>query len=176
MGVIRPTAETIINLNVKKAGVLATESNIKSNAFKKEIHKLNPNIKVYENPAPLLVPIIESGEQNWRGADSIIKKYLNPLLRRNINALILGCTHYPIIKKNVRRVLLKEKRGDIKLICENEIIPDKLADYLNRHPEIEKRLSKNHKRLYLTTDLTPRSKILGKLFLGKTIKPRLISL
>lgn len=195
LGVIRPTAEAIIELtnadlqnNIReirrpfvkirdcKIGILATESTVKSNAFKKEIHKLNPNMQVFEQAAPLLAPIIESGEQNWLGTDLIIKKYLNPLLRLNIGALILGCTHYPIIKKNVRRVLLNEKKGNVKIISEDEIIPDKLADYLNRHPEIEKRLSKKHKIEYLTTDLNPRLKILGKLFLGKSMAPKLIKL
>ena len=206
LGVIRPTAETAVDLSglkfrayprlprrsrlggvlrglnpqlsasICKIGVLATESTVKSGAFKKEICKLNPNIKIFEQAAPLLVPIIETGEQNWLGTDLIIKKYLNPLLLRGIDVLILGCTHYPIIKKNIRRVLHKEKKGDIKIICEDEIIPDKLADYLNRHPEIEKRLSKKHKLQYLTTDLNPRTRFLGKLFLGKKIKARLIKL
>lgn len=177
LGVIRPAVEKAGEdfKNNQRIGVLATESTAKSQAFSKELKKISANrqvkIKVFEQGAPLLVPIIEAGEHNWQGTDLILKKYLNPLLRKKIDILILGCTHYPIVKKKIKKIA-----KNIKLVSEDEIVPDKLADYLERHPEIERRLSKNRRRLYLTTDLNPRVKFLSSLFLGKKINLKLIKL
>lgn len=177
LGVIRPAVEKATEdlKNNIKIGILATESTVKSRAFTGEIKKISASwrtkIKVFEQSAPLLVPIIEAGEHNWKGTDLILKKYLKPLLREKIDVLILGCTHYPIVKNKIKKIA-----KNIKIISEDELIPDKLADYLGRHPEIEKRLSKKHKRTYLTTDLNPRVKLLSNLFLKRRISPKLIKL
>ncbi len=157
---------------------MATESAVKSETFIKEIKKFSgaKNIKIYQQAAPLLVPIIEYGEHKWKGTNLILEKYLNPLLSKNIDTLILGCTHYPIIKTQIKNILKKHKKNNIKIISEDEIIPNKLTDYLKQHPEINKQLSKNHKRLYLTTDLNPRIKFLSSLFVGKKIRAKLVDL
>ncbi len=172
LGVIRPTAETAVTLTKNnRIGVIGTESTICSKAFIKEIEKLNPNTKVFQQSCPLLVPIIEAGDYSWKGTDLILEKYLTPLLKHKIDTLILGCTHYPIIKNKIKKITKK-----IKLVSQEEIIGLKLADYLKRHLEIEKKLGKSGKRFFLTTDLTDKFQKLGSQFFGKKIFPKVVRL
>ena len=172
LGVIRPTVEeaTILTKN-NRIGVIGTEGTVSSRAYVREIKNLNPKIIVFQQACPLLVPIIEAGEHNWEGTDLILKKYLKPFLNKKIDTLILGCTHYPIIKNKIKKLA-----KNIKLISQEKIIGPKLADYLNRHPEIEKRLSKTNKKIFLTTDLTERFEKLGSKFFGKKFPPKIIQL
>ncbi len=85
LGVIKPTAETVGENEAKKVGIIATYSTVKSQSFIKEITKLNPLIKIWQNPAPLLVPIIEENELRWSGLKLILKQYLKPLLNYKID-------------------------------------------------------------------------------------------
>lgn len=168
LGVIRPTVEEAVKITENnKIGVIGTEGTIKSEAFFKELKKLNPNVEVFQRACPLLVPIIEAGEHDWEGVGLILKKYLTSLLRREVDTLILGCTHYPIIKNKIRDIV-----EGIKLVSQEEVIGPKLADYLERHPEIEKKLKKSGKRIFITTDLTDRFQKLGSQFFGQKISPK----
>lgn len=175
LGIIRPTAETAIekfkNKNNLKIGIIATESTVRSKSFIKEIKKLKPETKIFQQACPLLVPIIEAGEQNSKGAILILKKYLKSLLDKKINILILGCTHYPVIKNKIRKFIDPK----ISIISEDEILPAKLKNYLIRHPEIEKQLTKKGNRIFMTTDLAVNFKKLSSLFFGKQIEPKLIN-
>ena len=172
LGVIRPTVEEAVTLTKNnQIGVIGTEGTVFSGAFIKEIKKLNSKIKVFQQACPLLVPIIEAGEHDWEGVDLILKKYLTPLIKEKIDTLILGCTHYSIIKDKIKKIT-----GQIQLVSQEEIIGPKLADYLKRHPEIEKKLKKSGKRIFLTTDLTNRFQKLGSQFFGQKIFPKVINL
>ena len=77
LGVIKPTAETVVENTAKKVGIIATYSTVKSQSFIKEINKLNPSIKIWQNPALLLVPIIEENELKWKGLKLILKNTYN---------------------------------------------------------------------------------------------------
>lgn len=173
LGVIIPTAEeTILKTKNKKIGVLATEATVDSNAFEREIKKLDSEIEVYQNACPLLVPIVENGEHNAEIADISLKKYLKPLLAENIDTLILGCTHYEIMEDKVKDIV----GNDIEVISESKIVAKKLKEYLERHNEIEERLSKNSKQIIYTTDLTDKFIKLGREFLGREIGAEKITL
>ncbi len=186
LGVIRPTVEEAVHPvksrkagaakqqfnRVNKIGVIGTERTVSSNAFIRELKNLNPKTKVFQQACPLLVPIIEAGEHNWGGIDLILKKYLKPLLAKKIDTLILGCTHYPIIKNKIKKIIGK----NIRIISQEKIIGSKLADYLKRHPEIEEKLAKTNKKIFLTTDLTERFEKLGSQFFGHKIFPKRIQL
>ncbi len=172
LGVIRPTVEEAVKMTKNnKIGVIGTEATISSRSYIREIQNLNPKIKIFQRACPLLVPIIEAGEHNQEGIDLILKKYLKPLIKKDIDTLILGCTHYPIIKDKIKKIT-----GQIQLISQEEIIGPKLIDYLKRHPEIEKKLGKFKKRIFLTTDLTDKFQKLGSQFFGKKIFPKVIQL
>lgn len=166
LGVLIPTAEVV--LDYKKIGVLATEATVSSHTFKTEINKLNTknnsSAKVFEQASPLLVPMIEEGEREL--AMPVLEKYLKPLLNKNIDALVLGCTHYPILKKEFKKILPK----NVKLISQDEVVPKKLEDYLSSHPEINKKLSKKSSIKILFTDITPTVEDLSQKWFGGDIK------
>ncbi len=176
LGVIFPTVETAIANNSKRFGIMATRATVTSDSYPIEIKKLFPQAIVFQHACPLLVPIIEEDEIEWKGLDLLIKKYLSILLKNNIDTLILGCTHYGLITEKIRRYLPKH----IKLITQGKATATKLKDYLKRHPEIESKLTKNATLNYYVTDLNQRYEKLMKLFLGdcfdKTSKLHLINL
>lgn len=173
LGVIIPACEkTITETGNNRVGVLGTEGTIASGAFKRELKKLNSKVKVFQKACPLLVPIVEEGEQDPRIVTLVIKKYLTPLLKKNIDSLILGCTHYGILEDKIKEITgLK-----IKIIAEGKVVAEKFKNYLKRHPELEEKLSKNCQVKFLTTDETAKFKILGSKFFGKTIRPYKVNL
>lgn len=166
LGVLIPTAEEV--KDYKKVGVIATKGTVSSHTFKTEINKLNPSTNVFEIASPLLVPLIEEGENKL--AIPVLEKYLKPLLSKNIDALVLGCTHYPILKKEIREIVGK----NIKLISQDEIVPKKLEYYLARHSEIK--LSKKGSIKILFTDITPTVEDLSRKWFGKNTKIQLINI
>jgi glutamate racemase len=93
------------NMGYKKIGIIGTNATINSNAYPNSIYKLNPNIEVISQACPLLVPLIEEGLIKHDALELICRDYLKPLLDKNIEALILGCTHYPIIKDTIQNII-----------------------------------------------------------------------
>ena len=173
LGVIIPVTEEAAGKTKNgRIGVMATESTVRSEAFEKELKKLDPKIRVFQEACPLLVSIVEEGERDSKLTKLVLEKYLTPLMSKNIDTLILGCTHYGLLKKEIEKVVGE----NINIIAEGEVIAGKLKNYLKRHPEVEKNLNKNSKIKFLTTDLTEKFKILGSQFFGKEISPEKISL
>ncbi|MFH1402530.1 MAG: glutamate racemase [Patescibacteria group bacterium] len=173
LGVLIPTAEQAAQKTKnERIGIIATERTIQSNAFKRELLKLNPKIKVFQKVCPLLVPIIEAGEQNSKFTKIILAKYLKSFAKQNIDTLILGCTHYGILEKKIKKIIGKQ----ITVLSEAKIIPEKLKIYLKKHPEINKKLGKNKKRIFYSTDITDRFILLGSKFFGEKINEKKISL
>ncbi len=169
LGIVIPTVEEIGDLSRSgKVGILATEATVSSLAYVEEVRKLYPDVKVYQQACPLLVPIIESGEVEWEGLDLAIKKYLNELLAKEpgIDTIVLGCTHYAIIENNIKIHL----NGKVKLVSQGTIVARKLKDYLARHPEIERRIRKGGERKFFTTETSPRIKHLSRLFYNEPIE------
>ena len=152
LGVVIPTIETIIEKKYNSIGLLATNGTISSDVFGQELRKLNKDIKLYSTPAPLLVPLIENNGDKF--ARPIINEYLNTFKGTDIEALILGCTHYPHYKDIIKEEAEKILSHKIDIISQDEIIPQKTQLYLNNHPEIEKELSKNSTRFFGITDIT----------------------
>ena len=166
LGVIIPTVE-VANSKTKnkKIGVIATEGTVLSGAFSREILKINPQVKVWQNACPLLVSVIEAGEQDSVIMEILLKKYLKPLIAKKIDTLILGCTHYGILKNKIKKIV----GNNIFVISEAEIVASKLKDYLKRHSEIESKLSKKSVNTFYSTDLTDKFQLLGTKFFGKKI-------
>ena len=168
LGVLIPAAEEAVGF--ARVGVLATVGTVTSRTFVTEIKKVNPKARVLQNAAPLLVPLAEGGESEL--AKPFLKKYLEPLIKERIDALVLGCTHYPIFKDAIKSILPVK----IKLIAQDEFIPQKLKDYLERHHEIKKKLSKNGKADILFTDKTETTDKLTREWFGENTKTKLINL
>jgi glutamate racemase len=153
LGVIRPTAEIIGNFSdTKRVGVLATNGTVASESYPMEIAKFFPDLKVYQEACPMWAPLAENNEHTGRGADYFVKKNLQNLFEKavNIDVILLGCTHYPLLKDKIVEYL----PVGVKLISQGEIVAESLADYLQRHPETEARCSKNGQVEFYTTDST----------------------
>jgi glutamate racemase len=167
LGVLIPAAEeAIAKTQNKKIGVIATEGTVGSGAFVRELRNLDSKIKVFQNSCPLLVPIVEAGEQNSKATKIILEKYLKPLKNKGIDTLILGCTHYGILENQIRKVVGPR----VVILSEAKIVPKKFKDYLKRHPETEGKIGKNGLVNFYSTDLTDKFVSLGSKFFGKKIK------
>ncbi len=169
LGVLIPAVEHASELTKnKRVGVMATEGTVKSGSFAREFLKINPDVKLFQQACPLLVPLVEAGEQDSKVADMLLGKYLEPLMKKNIDTLILGCTHYGILEKKIKKFVGKK----ITTVSEAGIVAEKLKDYLKRHPEVESKLKKNGSRSFYSTDLTENFEILGSKFFGKKIEAK----
>jgi glutamate racemase len=168
LGVLIPAAEEASLF--EKIGILGTRGTVNSNTFPLEIKKFNRRAKIFQNPAPMLVPLAEEGET--KNALPFLKKYLQPFGNKKIDALVLGCTHYPIFKKQIKKILPKST----KVISQDEIIPKKLKNYLKKHQEITTKLSKNKTVRVLVTDTTESVKKITQKWFDKKNKPKLIKL
>ncbi|MBI2047507.1 MAG: glutamate racemase [Parcubacteria group bacterium] len=166
LGVLVPTIEeAVVVTKNKRIAVLATESTVSSGAFTRELIKLDPIVRVFEKACPLLVPIVERGEHNLKTTELILKTYLKPLISKKIDTLILGCTHYGILKRHIKKIT----GNSVRVINSADVVPEKLALYLNNHPEIDNALGKQKSTRFYSTDLTPHFQNLGSQFFGKRI-------
>lgn len=167
LGVIRPTAEIIKNKRYRSIGILATSATVKSKSFVKEIYKLNPKVTVYQRSAPSLVPMIETN--NKTDLEIILERYLN-FFKNKVDAIILGCTHYSIIKKEIIKIV----GNKIDVICETDIISGKLEKYLNSHPEIKSTLIQKKKIDFKVTELNKTFERQVKNWFGPSASLKLI--
>lgn len=166
LGVLIPAVEAAATqTSNKKVGVIATAGTVRSAAFERELKKLDPAIRVFQNACPLLVPLVEAGEHRSPAADLILAKYLLPLQKKGIDTLILGCTHYGILESRIQKIC----GPAVRVISEAKIVPKKLRSYLAKHPEIEALLSKTARVEFYSTDLTETFTTLGSKFFGKPI-------
>ena len=173
LGVLVPFAEAAVaKSKTKRIGVLATEGTVQSNSFVREIIKLDPSAVVIQQACPRLVPLVESGEQDSEIARKLIKEYLRVPLEQHIDTLILGCTHYGILESMIREVV----GPDIQVISDREVIPRKLAEYLDQHPELESRLAKNGKKDFYSSGSIDTFDTLGKHFFGSHLDAQNVEL
>lgn len=175
LGVIRPTSEMVGTLTqTGEVGILATQGTVASESYPIEIKKFFPHVNVHQLACPMWVPLIENNEADSDGADYFVKKYLDQILKETpeIDTLVLGCTHYPILTKKIKQFL----PGGITLLSQGKIVAHSLKDYLHRHPEMETRLSKNGTQQFFTTDDPQIFEKLTNIFLGKTVKTEKIVL
>jgi len=150
LGVIRPTAEVIGNYTqTKQIGVLGTKGTVQSGSYLIEINNFFPDVKVHQQACPLWVPLVENGEHNQPGADYFVKKYLDQVLAKSdqIDTLLLACTHYPLLQEKISAYL----PGHIKVVPQGDIVAASLKDYLDRHPEMEQKLTRGGTRQFFTT-------------------------
>jgi glutamate racemase len=169
LGVIRPSTELIGGLTkTNHVGILATEGTVKSNSYPIEINKFSPEIIVSQHACPLWVPLIENGQHLSDGGKLFIKEDIEKLLEIDpkIDVIVLGCTHYPILKSYIESIV----PSSIQVIAQGPIIAEKLEDYLNRHPEIESKCSKNGKLHFLTSENNLDFDIKASHFLGEKVK------
>jgi glutamate racemase len=162
LGVIRPSAEALAQIPVGNVSneprpqirgsvaVLGTRETIRSNSFGLELQKLAPNLALYQQECPIWAPLVEAGELSGIGPDWFVERDLQRILALSPRPqrILLACTHYPALLHLIKKHL----PDDIETLTQAPIIAARLADWLDRHPEFDQRLSKRGRRRFLTTD------------------------
>ncbi len=164
LGIIRPTAEIIGSLTTTRhVGILATEGTIKSESYTLEIQKLFPDIRVSGVACPFWVPLVEYNECDSPGADYFVKKRIDQLMSLDgcIDAVILGCTHYPLLLPKIRKYI----PSGVRIVPQGDYVASSLRSYLERHLEMERRCTRGGTVHYLTTENPEKFRESARMFL-----------
>ena len=171
LGVIRPSVEKVAEITKNgHVGVLGTVGTVVSESYPIELEKWSGgHVKsTVQEACPMWVPIVENNEIGTEGADYFVRKNIQNILQKDteLDTLILGCTHYPLLLENIQKYV----SDNINILVQGEIVAEKLVDYLNRHPEIENKLSKNGKIHFQTTESVENFEGKAELFIGQPVK------
>jgi glutamate racemase len=168
LGVIRPTTEVIGRYSqTNHIGIFATKGTVNSMSYPIEIEKFYPELQVFQEACPMWVPLVENGEHLDPGADYFIQKHIRNLIIQSsrIDTVLLGCTHYPLLIQKIKQFM----PSHIRVVSQGEIVVHSLEDYLQRHPEIESKCSKNGSIRFQTTESTAFFDEQSELFFGKRV-------
>lgn len=178
LGIIRPSAEALADYpRARGVALWGTEGTVKSGSFALELEKLAPGLRLIQKACPLLVPLVEAGELSGPGIEYYLDKYWAETLalaresapqagpHGGLGALLLACTHYPLLYPLIRRRVPAE----VDIVVQGDIVAPSLADYLARHSEIESALSRGATQRFLTTDQTEGFDRLSEVFLGHRV-------
>ncbi|MFB2120239.1 glutamate racemase [Parapedobacter sp. 2B3] len=169
LGVIRPTTEVIGHYTeTRHVGILATPGTVKSMSYPIEIRKFYPDISVFQQACPLWVPLVENGELDTPGTAYFVEREVNRLLQQSprIDTVVLACTHYPLLYPLIRQFLPEH----IGLLSQGELVAASLADYLERHPEVQKLCTTGGSTRFYTTDNAAGFEERAGIFYGQPIQ------
>jgi glutamate racemase len=187
LGVVRPSVEALAGLppgaipgetepsdTVGTVAVLGTESTVASDSYAIELRKLAPGIELIQQACPMWVPLVEAGELDGPGTEWFLRRSLGPVLERPKppQRILLGCTHYPLLLPAIERLVPPA----IDLLNQAEIVSTRFANWLLRHPEFERRLSRNGTRRFATTDDAAWFSNRGQRLLGRPITAQRVRL
>ncbi len=192
LGVIRPTVEAVPGITkTGHVGILATPATVSSESYVLELEKLaEGGLVVTQQACPMWVPLIEAGEHNSDGAKFFVGKYLREILSKDpqIDTLVLGCTHYPLLKEKIEGWLRYHEEIEesefpvaihtehIQIISQGTLVAESLKDYLKRHPEYREQLSLGGTCAYQTTENADRFAQSASLFLDSGVQAEHIDL
>lgn len=175
LGIIRPTAEVIGTITKSNhVGLLATEGTIKSQSYDLEIAKLWPDVKVSGVACPLWAAIVEANEADSPGADYFVKKRIDQLMRKDseIDTIILGCTHYPLLMNSI----VKNLPDGVRVVPQGMYVANSLKDYLKRHQDVERMITQKGTCQYLTTESEEKFKDSAQIFLHEKVDVKHVDL
>ena len=175
LGVVRPTVEKVGELTrTGHIGVFGTPGTIASGSYNIEIEGMYPGYKVHGHACPMWGPLVENRESSGDGADYFVKKDINLLLGEcpEIDTVILGCTHYPLLIDKID----KHMPDGVKVVQQGPIVAESLANYLQRHPEIESRCSRGGTCQYYTTEDPEHFSPLASVFVNEPVNARRVIL
>lgn len=175
LGIIRPTAEVIGTITKSNhVGLLATEGTIKSQSYDMEIAKLWPDVKVSGVACPLWAAIVEANEADSPGADYFVKKRIDQLMRKDneIDTIILGCTHYPLLMNSI----VKNLPDGVRVVPQGMYVANSLKDYLKRHQDVERMITQRGTCQYLTTESEEKFKDSAQIFLHEKVDVKHVDL
>ena len=150
--VISPAVErAVATTQSGNIGVIGTRATIRSEIYEQKIKQKTPGLKVFSKACPLLVPLVEEGWINSRETKMILRKYLAPLKQSQIDTLVLGCTHYPLLKDLIQHRMGKNR---VRLIDSSIEAALSLQSYLQDNPELHKTLQNGDANKYFVSDIT----------------------
>ena len=165
--VVSPSVRKALKITRKKViGVIGTRATISSGIYQRKVRELDETVKVYGNACPLLVPLVEEGWLKKPETRMIVKKCLIPLKMRGIDTLVLGCTHYPVLKP-----VIQAKAGKrVKLVDPAEEVAEEVAAFLQENPELSARLERGGEHEFYVSDLTPSFEQVARVFMGRRVR------
>ena len=175
LGVVRPTVEKVGELtSTGHIGVFGTPGTVASGSYNIEIEGMYPGYKVHGHACPMWVPLVENRESDGDGADYFVRKDIQLLLAEcsDIDTVILGCTHYPLLIDKINKYM----PADVQVVQQGPIVADSLADYLRRHPEIERHCSRGGSCNYYTTEDPDHFSPLASVFVNEPVDARRVIL
>jgi len=177
LGVIRPCVQKVAQITVNgHVGVLGTVGTVVSDSYPIELKKWSGGkvVSTVQEACPMWVPIVENNEINSEGADFFVKRHVHKILQkdRELDTIVLGCTHYPLLLGQIRKYIPK----NIEVLEQGHIIAEKLVDYLKRHGEIDRRISRNGTAAFQTTEAAKTFEEKSALFMGQKVTAKTIRL
>ena len=159
-----------------QVGVLGTVGTVVSESYPMELQKWSGGkiVSTVQEACPMWVPIVENNEIGSPGAEYFIEKNISNILQKNNNldTLILGCTHYPLLLDVIKKYLPER----IKILEQGQIVSEKLVEYLRRHPQLENRITRNRKTIFQTTEDPYIFENKATLFMGQSITAKNVHL
>lgn len=168
LGVIRPTTEIVGNITQSNSiGIVGTLGTVKSESYVIEIGKFSPEVKVYQEACPIWVHLVENELIGLQGTDFFVKYHLDRLFLNDvrIDTLILACTHYPLLFDSIKKFVPE----NVKVLAQGEIVAKSLTDYLERHCDFAKCLSRNYTVEFYTSELFKNFNEIATLFYGSDV-------
>ena len=174
LGVIRPTVEAVGAHSRGHIGLVGTPGTVASKSYDIEIEKAYPGFRLSSHACKLWAAIVEACEADSEGADSFVKADLDALMAKDpeIDSLILGCTHYPLLLNTIKRHL----PAHVKILSQGDIVAASLVDYLRRHPEMDAKITRGGTTRYLTTEEASAFSELATMFMGHPVHAQKIEL
>lgn len=171
LGVIRPSVQKAAEITRNgQVGVLGTIGTVVSESYPIELKKWSGGkiVSAVQEACPMWVPIVENNEIDSAGADYFIRKNIDNILRLNpdLDTLILGCTHYPLLLATIRKYVPRH----ITILEQGRIVAEKLVTYLGNHSEIETRISRNGELEFQTTESADTFETKAALFMGQPVQ------
>lgn len=164
--VITPAVELAVKTSKNMLiGVIGTRATVQSGIYEKKILEINRKARVHSAACPLLVPLVEEGWLNKPVTAMIVKKYLHPLKVRQIDTLILGCTHYPLLKNIIQNKIGKR----VNIIDSSAGVAIKVSNFLKTNKDVEKNLGKNGKFRLFVSDVTRQFEKAAKAVLKRNV-------
>jgi len=165
--VITPAVErAITSTHSGSIGIIGTRATIRSGIYDQKINQKAPGYRVFSKACPLLVPLVEEGWINARETKMILRKYLAPLKQKQIDTLVLGCTHYPLLKNLIQHRIGKNR---IRLIDSSIEVALTLQKYLSEHPGFDETLQHGGENKYFVSDITQAAIVTAKKIFGRHI-------
>ena len=151
--------QRVANQNFKKVGVIATKATVRSGVYEQQLHKLQPDLQVISMPTPLLVPMIEEGYVDGTISHAVIEQYLKAPDFHGIEALLLACTHYPLIRLEIEAFY----QQSVQIFDSTDVVTDKVKAELAKHQLLNDKRRNPHR--FFVSDYTQSFEETTRIFL-----------